>query len=82
MDEEGNEELSKPGETPRDRFRRLATLRVNEILKRFKILGNCANRRNYEYDQKDVYKMFEVIEKKMEETKRKFFDAQEKEFTI
>jgi hypothetical protein len=82
MADEFPEEPVNEEESPRDRFRRLATTRVNEILKRLKILGNCANRRNYEYDIKDVYKIFDEIEKKVQQTKSKFLDAKEQEFKI
>lgn len=78
---EENENIN-PSETPRERFRRLATLRVNEVLKRLKILGNCANRRTYEYDQMDITKMFDEIEKKVRDTKTKFFEGKEREFKL
>lgn len=76
------EEQIESGESPRDRFRRLASLRTNEVLKRLKILGNCANRRNYAYDAADIQKIFDEIEKRVRETKTLFFDAKEKEFRI
>ncbi len=70
------------GETPRERFKRLASARTNEILKKLKILGNCANRRNYEYDTQDVYKIFNEIERKVSEIKMKFLDSKEREFRV
>jgi len=50
-------------ETSRERFRRLATLRTNLVLKRLKILGNCSNRHVYEYDEEDIDKIFAEIVK-------------------
>lgn len=59
-------------ETSRDRFKRLATIRTNAILHRLKVLGNCANKQLYEYDERDIEKVFSEIEKKVRETKSKF----------
>jgi hypothetical protein len=68
-----------PGETPKERFKRLATIRTNEVLKRLKILGNCANRYIYDYTEEDVEKIFSVIEKKVREVKLMFYFPKEKE---
>jgi len=59
-------------ETKRDRFKRLASHRTNEVLYRLKVLANCANRQLYEYDEKDVERIFSEIEKKVKEAKAKF----------
>jgi CHASE1-domain containing sensor protein len=69
-------------ETSRDRFRRLATLRTNLVLKRLKILGNCSNRHVYEYNEKDIDKIFTEIEKKVKEVKAKFYYPKHKEFRL
>ena len=69
-------------ETPRDRFRRLATLRTNEVLKRLKILGNCANRQAYDYTEKDIDAIFSAIERKLKETKAKFHFPKEQKFKL
>ncbi len=87
MNENSPEEIeesseSRPGESPRDRFKRLASSRTNEILKKLKILGNCANRRTYEYEVQDVYKIFNEIERKVRDVKMKFLDSKEQEFKV
>lgn len=69
-------------ETKKQRFKRLATLRTNELLNRLKILGNCANRSAYDYSEEDVRKIFSVIEGKIRETKSKFHFPKEKEFKL
>lgn len=69
-------------ETSRDRFKRLATSRTNEILKRLKILGNCANRQVYEYSEKDIEAIFSVIERKVKEVKTKFHFPKEEKFKL
>lgn len=59
-------------ETKKDRFKRLASHRTNEVLYRLKVLANCSNRQLYEYDEKDVDKIFSEVEKKLKESKAKF----------
>lgn len=59
-------------ESKRDRFKRLATIRTNAVLHRLKVLGNCTNRQLYEYEERDIEKIFSEIEKKVRETKSKF----------
>ena len=56
-------------ETKRDRFVRIAERRVNKILDDLDSLGKCANRRNYQYDNSDVRRIFGEIEKKLRETR-------------
>jgi len=77
------EEINKnKAEAPRERFVRLATRRTNEVLKRLKVLGNCSNRSAYEYDEKDIEKIFGEIDKKTKEIKAKFHVPKNKEFKL
>ncbi len=69
-------------EHPRDRFKRLATLRTNVVLKRLKILSNCANRQIYEYDEQDVEKIFSEVDRKVKEVKAKFHYPNKKDFKL
>ena len=64
--------MQTPVNSKRERFKRLGTIRTNAALYRLKVLGNCANRQMYEYDEKDVEKIFSEIEKKVKETKARF----------
>lgn len=66
-------------ETKKERFKRLASLRTNEVLKRLKVLGNCANRQVYEYDTEDANRIFGEIDRKLREVKAKFNSSKEKE---
>lgn len=59
-------------EQKRDRFKRLATIRTNAVLHRLKVLSNCANRQLYDYDERDIDKIFSEIERKVREAKAKF----------
>jgi hypothetical protein len=56
-------------ETKRDRFVRIAERRVNKILNDLESLGKCSNKRNYEYTDADVRKIFREIDKKVKEIK-------------
>lgn len=55
-----------------DRFKRVAENRTNKIINQIRLLGNCANRSNYEYSEEDVKKIFSVIEAELKETKSKY----------
>ena len=75
-------EKQSKNEHPRDRFKRLATHRTNTVLKRLKVLGNCANRQIYEYDEEDIDKIFSEIERKVKEAKAKFHFPKNKDFKL
>lgn len=66
----------------RERFKRLAVYRTNEVLRRIKVLGNCANRSAYEYTEDEVNKIFSEIEKALRNTKAKFHFAKRSEFKL
>jgi len=72
----------KEKETNRNRFIRLATLRTNTVLKRLKVLGNCANRSVYEYTEQDINKIFSEIDRAVKDTKAKFHFSKKREFKL
>ena len=76
------EKSDNKNEHPRDRFKRLASQRTNIVLKRLKVLGNCSNRNIYEYDEQDIEKIFSEIERKVKETKAKFYFPKKREFKL
>lgn len=65
-----------------ENFKRLAVYRTNEVLKRLKVLGNCANRSAYSYTEEDINKIFLTIERKLREVKAKFHFPKEREFKL
>lgn len=69
-------------ETKKQRFQRLAEKRTNDVLERLRILGNCANRGQYEYAVEDVRKIFNAIEKSVEVIKLKFKDGETQKFRL
>jgi hypothetical protein len=72
----------KKEETARARFKRLGTLRTNEVIRRLKVLGNCSNRHLYNYNEEDIDKIFSEIEKKTKEVKAKFHFPKNKKFKL
>ncbi len=64
--------MTKEENKKRLRFERLAVYRTNEVLKKLKVLGNCANRSAYDYTESEVSKIFSEIEKRMREVRSKF----------
>lgn len=44
-----------------DRFKRIASKRVDNIVKSIRSLSNCSNTNNYQYNEEDVNKMTRAI---------------------
>jgi hypothetical protein len=68
----------------RDRFVRIVERRVNNIFDALDSLGKCANKRNYEYGDDDVKRIFSAIDKKIKETKHLYQNSntKKKRFTL
>ena len=66
----------------RERFKRLAEYRTNEVLRRIKVLGNCSNRSAYEYSEDEINKIFSEIERAVRSTKSKFHFPKNKKFKL
>jgi hypothetical protein len=64
--------MKSDDETKRDRFVRIAEARTNKILGMIQLLGNCSNQSLYEYDQKDIDRIFQAIQNELNEAKRKY----------
>lgn len=59
-------------ETKREKFVRLVEARTNKIISMLRLLGNCANKANYDYTDADVQKIFSTLEKELKLAKMKF----------
>ena len=59
-------------ETKRERFVRIAENRTNKIIDMLRLLGNCANKTNYDYTETDVNKIFNTLEKELRTAKMKY----------
>ena len=55
-----------------ERFKRVAENRTNKIINSIRLLGNCANKSNYEYTDEEVKKIFSAIEAELKDVKAKY----------
>jgi hypothetical protein len=53
----------------RHRFEKVASKRVQKIIDFIRLLGNCSNKNNYEYTDRDVELMFREINKALKESR-------------
>jgi hypothetical protein len=60
------------GETRSERFRRLAASRGDRLIREIALLGNLANRKNYEYGPDEVEQLFAPIETELREVRAMF----------
>lgn len=58
----------------RKRFEKVAGNRVQFILDKLELLGNCSNRSNYDFTEEDVKKMFNAIKEKTKQIEVRFQD--------
>jgi hypothetical protein len=63
----------------RERFEVVAGKRVQVILDKLDLLGNCANKNNYEYESSDVVKMFTAIKESLKRAEIRFEDELSKQ---
>ncbi len=56
----------------RERFVRVAENRTNKIIEMIRLLGNCSNKSNYEYDEKDINRIYDAIKKELNDSQAKF----------
>ena len=71
-------------ESKRDRFVRIVETRTNKILDMLRLLANCANKSNYDYDDDDIKQVFAAIDKEVKATKNAFLgiDSKEERFSL
>ncbi len=69
-------------ETKSDKFRRLAENRVNTTIKDFNLIGNLANKSNYDYTKEDVDKIIRALRKALADLEYKFTPKNKSEFKL
>ena len=67
-------------EEKKERFLRTSQRRVNAVLERLRVLGKCANRQYYSYDEAQIKKMFKVIDDELRSVKALYTQKSESEF--
>lgn len=69
-------------EIRKERFKRVASKRTNEVLDKIRILGNCANKSSYDYIEEEINKIFSEIDKQLKLTKAKFLSGKRERFKL
>lgn len=69
-------------ETRSQRFKRIATKRTNDIIRRIRVLGNCSNRSAYDYTEEEVNKIFNAIGKELKSANARFTFGRRTEFKL
>ena len=64
--------------TKSDAFKKIAEKRTVRVLTSLRLLGQCANRRSYEYTDSQVKKIFREIRLALRETEQRFKDGNKK----
>ncbi|MDP2319732.1 MAG: hypothetical protein Q8O42_10390 [Acidobacteriota bacterium] len=59
-------------ESKLQRFERLAEKRVTEVLRRLRLVGNLANRANYEYSDDQVRQITDALDAELRQLKSRF----------
>lgn len=77
-------EVYNVAESKRERFVRIAENRTNKILDTLRLLANCSNKSNYEYNDEDIKQIFSAIDKEVKATKNAFLgiDYKEERFSL
>ena len=70
------------GETKKDRFKRVGEKRVQNVLESLRKLSQCSNGKLYEWEEKQLSKIWNVIEKDLEKCKNSFSDPGSKLFKL
>lgn len=66
----------------RAKFVRLANKRVSNALKAIQLIGNLANKSNYDYTDEDVQKIFRALSDELGACRKKFELAQKRSAAV
>ena len=69
-------------ESTEDRFKRIASKRTNRLLNELRLLGNCANKGVYSYDEKQVIQIFSAVDQETKRVKALFSNHKKKRVTL
>ena len=70
------------GETKEQRFKRVAEKRVQNVLESLRKLSQCANKRMYKWNDKQLDKIWNAVSKELEKCKERFGNAESEEFKL
>ena len=69
-------------ETKEQRFKRVAEKRVQNVLKGIRSLTQCANHRIYNWDNKQLQKIWDAIDQELKLCKESFSDPEARIFKL
>jgi len=69
-------------ETARQRFVRFAEARTNAVIDKLRVLGNLSNKRNYDYSEEEIDKIFSAINRQVREVRAKFDTHRSRKFKL
>lgn len=69
-------------ESRHEKFKRIGEKRTKRILKEIEILANLSNTHNYEFNEEEVNKIFEVLDTQLKEARNKFIIKRSKDFKL
>ena len=64
------------------KFRELAEKRVNRAIDDIRLIGNLANRNNYDFDQEEAVKICSVLDAEIKTLKLKFSSDKKNKFKL
>ena len=70
------------GETKEERFRRIVEKRVQRVLDSLRSLSQCSNKRMYEWNDAQLRKIWNAIEKELKTCKASFENSEPEEFRL
>jgi hypothetical protein len=73
---------STDGRDPRERFVSLANSRVTSAIHQIRLIGNLANKKNYQYGADDAAKIMRALQRELDELKAKFKGEDKSDSTI
>ena len=65
-------------ENKKDKFVRLGESRVNDAIKKIRLIGNLSNKNNYEYTSEQVNEIIAALKSEIEDVQKKFTAQQNK----
>jgi len=69
-------------ETKQERFKRVAEKRVQRVLDSLRLLAQCSNKRMYEWNDSQIKKIWNAVDKELNRCKSGFENARSEEFRL
>lgn len=75
-------EVLMKGETKEERFKRIAERRVQRVLDSLRSLSQCSNKRMYNWNEEQLKKIWDVIERALKSCRESFEESETEEFRL